>query len=416
MLKCAGCGRNIEGVYLKALGRNYHEACFVCHCCGVSFGRDPFVVHKRKPYHPDCLSKALELRCAACGELVGGNYTEALGKVWHPEHFVCAHCGKLISGNLFSVHQDQPYHEACLREVLGLRCAACGELVGGNYIEALGKVWHPEHFCCSHCHKPLPEEFMAKGENPYCHHCYEALFLEKCAICSRPLSGTYLVNQWGEKFCSEHDGELPQCLSCQRLICPALTGGGVQYADGRWVCSLCRKTAVDRMKEARLAFKRVLQFLASLGVDLLQRKFPLELVDRDTLLSLSRYVDKDNTFGVTSKTFVIQSGQQVDRWVKKISILRGLPWEQFTMVVAHELGHAWLCLEKIDLKDRSTEEGFCELLAYLWLEQLGTDSAKVRMAGMKKNPNRVYGRGFRRVLRWYKKEGLRGVIEAVGKV
>ncbi len=67
----------------------------------------------------------------------------------------------------------------------------------------------------------------------------------RCAACGQPLEGWYTRDMWGNATCSRHEAEFPRCSACTRLICPRLTGGGVTYADGRQVCMLCRRTAID---------------------------------------------------------------------------------------------------------------------------------------------------------------------------
>ncbi|MBK9233399.1 MAG: hypothetical protein IPO15_21780 [Anaerolineae bacterium] len=40
-------------------------------------------------------------RCAYCGKPVIGDYTTALGKAWHPSHFICAQCRQPFDGGSF---------------------------------------------------------------------------------------------------------------------------------------------------------------------------------------------------------------------------------------------------------------------------------------------------------------------------
>jgi hypothetical protein len=43
----------------------------------------------------------MDFLCASCGQEIVGEVTEALGKKYHPEHFVCATCSQPFSGAFF---------------------------------------------------------------------------------------------------------------------------------------------------------------------------------------------------------------------------------------------------------------------------------------------------------------------------
>jgi hypothetical protein len=47
-----------------------------------------------------------------------------------------------------------------------------------------GRVWHPEHFCCAHCHAPFAgSQFYEKNGLPYCEEHYKQLFGRPCSKC-----------------------------------------------------------------------------------------------------------------------------------------------------------------------------------------------------------------------------------------
>jgi hypothetical protein len=44
----------------------------------------------------------LKPRCGACDELIfAGQYTKALGKDFHAEHFVCVSCNESLTGSRY---------------------------------------------------------------------------------------------------------------------------------------------------------------------------------------------------------------------------------------------------------------------------------------------------------------------------
>jgi paxillin len=55
-------------------------------------------------------------------------------------------------------------------------------------ILALDKVYHPDHFVCFDCKKPIKEsKFQENNNEPYCDSCYSKKFLKKCKACGEPI-------------------------------------------------------------------------------------------------------------------------------------------------------------------------------------------------------------------------------------
>ena len=53
---------------------------------------------------------------------------------------------------------------------------------------ALGRTWHPEHFVCSHCRQELgTQNFFERDGQPYCEPDYHHLFSPRCAYCNGPI-------------------------------------------------------------------------------------------------------------------------------------------------------------------------------------------------------------------------------------
>lgn len=67
-------------------------------------------------------------------------------------------------------------------------------------VTALGKVWHPEHFVCTECETELgSRNFFEKDGRPYCESDYFTLFSPHCAHCNKPIlnvrtSGVHVPN------------------------------------------------------------------------------------------------------------------------------------------------------------------------------------------------------------------------------
>ena len=86
MPTCAGCHRRITGSYITALGRSWHQRCFVCAGCGQSIAQQRFLEHQGEPYHANCYHQRFSPRCSGCGQI---NASLARGaRMW-----VCPECG-----------------------------------------------------------------------------------------------------------------------------------------------------------------------------------------------------------------------------------------------------------------------------------------------------------------------------------
>ncbi len=339
--------------------------------------------------------------CAGCGNLIFNDYVQALDRYWHPECFCCSDCGEPIRDN-FSTHHGHFYHPDCYQKKFAPVCAGCGQVILDHYISAMGKKWHPEHFTCAHCGQMIEAKtFYIHDSKPYCQQDYLALFTKKCAICQQHITGEYSIDLWGNNYCTHHKNELPTCTTCSRLICDTITRGGVQYRDGRHVCNLCRQTAVDQPSLARSIYRDVSRFVAGFGLEIPQI-LSLKLVDQNELKRSAKKTYLENTMGVTRACVTTQNGRESGREAE-ILILHGLPHDLFAATLAHELGHSWLFLNRYPRLKPVVEEGFCELLSYLWLSRQKTPEADIRLQAMRKNRDLVYGRGYRAALRAYKK-------------
>uniref|UniRef100_A0A493TKV6 LIM zinc-binding domain-containing protein n=1 Tax=Anas platyrhynchos platyrhynchos TaxID=8840 RepID=A0A493TKV6_ANAPP len=52
----------------------------------------------------------------------------------------------------------------------GSRCGGCGEPIAGRCVTAMAQRFHPEHFVCAFCLRPLAKgTFQEQEGKPYCH-------------------------------------------------------------------------------------------------------------------------------------------------------------------------------------------------------------------------------------------------------
>jgi paxillin len=58
----------------------------------------------------------------------------------------------------------------------GSLCAGCQKPISGRCVTAMGKKFHPEHFVCSFCLNQLNKGTFKEHESkPYCHKCFTKL-------------------------------------------------------------------------------------------------------------------------------------------------------------------------------------------------------------------------------------------------
>jgi hypothetical protein len=101
--------------------------------------------------------------------------------------------------------------------------------------------------------------------------------------------------------------------------------------------------------------------------------------------------------------------------VQGITLLRGLPPVSCGRILAHELGHVWLLKNAApDLPPRKAE-GTCELCAWLWLTARPPSQATFKAKAMERNPDPIYGEGFRAARRVYLAGGMASLRRWLGE-
>lgn len=324
--------------------------------------------------------------CRYCGQPIRGRYINALGANWHPEHFLCAACGRPVEDESFQVVQNRPYHQACYLASQAPRCAYCGQPIAGAYTESDGQAYHNE--------------------------CFREHVLPRCAYCQRPLQGKYLVDAWGNKYCPRHQEEYPRCSFCGRLIPPQQqTPGWNAYGSER--CSVCRASAVDVIEQAQPLFQQCKQWIAAQGFRFNQLPLRLELHERAVLIRTLGGRAGNHPLGVTLSSTRIQNGYALSSRVEGVAVLRGMPATLFAGVVLHELGHVWLTVHGIEQLPLWAEEGFCQLISHRYYSSLNTPEARYRASSLENERDPIYGDGFRAVQALSEKMGFAQFVETL---
>jgi hypothetical protein len=389
-LTCRGCGKTITGRYITALGATWHEVCFKCAKCGKSLVGQQFYEKNGQPYHETCYHALFSPRCAGCGQPITGQYITALGKTWHPEHFVCARCGKPFGSEGYYERDGKPYCRRDYDELFGLRCAAGGELIG-------------------------QQKYYMEGGKPYCEKHYWELFGKRCVIGGEILKGEYQYNSWGDTYCKQHADQTPMCYSCNRPICSQATGGGVRYGDGRTVCNICRRTAIDGDAAAQSVLDDVRRGLPGCGIIVPGAVITAKVVDQNELARRETRSGKPPTGLTLTQKQVMSGGRELSRRIEGVLILHGLPREHFEAVAAHELMHCYLFLDGFPELPRRDEEGLAELAEWLWLKQKTSQLAGQLAKATESGDDAIYGAGFQVARAGYERMGLARLLAQVKK-
>ena len=97
-------------------------------------------------------------------------------------------------------------------------CDYCHKPIAGEYIKVGDKYFHPEHFKCAYCNKPIKNgKFISYNGKYYCEDCFYKYVALKCSYCAKPLKGKYSQNFWGEKYHSYHEKEYPKCVNTKTI-------------------------------------------------------------------------------------------------------------------------------------------------------------------------------------------------------
>ncbi|KAF0546384.1 LIM-domain-containing protein [Gigaspora margarita] len=147
-LDCAGCGKAIIGKVLTAMGKRWHPEHFNCKKCGITL---EYVAFFEKDGYPYCHLDYHELfspKCGHCGNTIEGPFITALGKSWHQGHFFCRECGDPFEAGGFMVKDGFPYCEKDWIKKFAPKCKGCQEPIRGEFTNALDGMWHRECFVC----------------------------------------------------------------------------------------------------------------------------------------------------------------------------------------------------------------------------------------------------------------------------
>lgn len=238
--------------------------------------------------------------------------------------------------------------------------------------------------------------FLEYQGRPYHQQCYPRQVASRCAYCDKLFVRGFVVDSWGTKFCAEHLNEYPECEFCGRLV-PHYSKSSLSATTQQIRCLTCKSSAIETIGQAHPLFAHLIRWVNKEGLLYNNLDLRIKLCSPHQIGRIVGGTGKVDTLGVTLHSTFHLNSNVVRTQVNGVGVLRGMPSTLFQGVTIHELGHVWLAVHNVLNLPAWTEEGFCELLSYRYLHNVHTAESQFYAAQIEKNPDTIYGEGFRRV-------------------
>jgi hypothetical protein len=209
-----------------------------------------------------------------------------------------------------------------------------------------------------------------------------------CAVCGEPIVDVYYsfedqVTLEKSHVCKKCEEAYPECFVCS-LPANTNAAGFLRLADERVICARDAKTAVLQPEDGLQISRDVrdgLGRLFSRFTTFPEANVTVGMVDRVHLVELFKLAGNDyhcpNVWGYT------QTKTDRNRLEYQISLMTGLPLIWFQATCAHEYSHTWvsehLSRRRKERLGKDAEEGFCELVSFLYMDSLQDEAQKARI-------------------------------------
>lgn len=201
---CGACKKPIAGQVVTAMGKTWHPEHFVCTHCQEEIGSRNFFERDGQPYCEKDYHNLFSPRCYYCNGPILDKVVTALDRTWHPEHFFCAQCGAFFGPEGFHEKDGKAYCRKDYFDMFAPKCGGCTRAILENYISALNTLWHPECFVCRECFTPfINGSFFEHDGQPYCEVHYHERRGSLCSGCQKPITGR-CITAMAKKFHPEH--------------------------------------------------------------------------------------------------------------------------------------------------------------------------------------------------------------------
>lgn len=166
-------------MYLKQQSSNDGKQCKVCH---QSVHSRRFVTYENG-----------DVICQPCDDRLN----QKPARVNSAHLIVCSACNKTLKGaKYFTESNGDIICDSC--DARAARCKKCNQILKPNEARrtlANGFQYHDRCFDCGQCNKTIQttDFYQTETLTPLCLDCYETSKLPKCSVCSKYISGPYLI-------------------------------------------------------------------------------------------------------------------------------------------------------------------------------------------------------------------------------
>ena len=303
-----------------------------------------------------------------------------------------------------------------------LRCEVCRKNIRGQYIQS----GDGRNFCsrkcfdstlpkCENCRRICRKSAIKAKEKIFCSRkCAEEKLLARCRNCRNVFrQGKVIFSAYGDSVYCMKCMNKKKCLICERPE----SSLHIQH-NGNALCQDCNHNIVSGQRQLERLFARVQnQLCRKLGF---RNDHAIKLQMQNIKLSEADGAAGTREFGmynysgkiIESKPLPFEFWREQKTSVRyenescSITIMEYLPEIKAAEVIAHELAHDYMLHRWRYIHDRKLQEGFAELVAALYNQMSGNAKWNYRM---EKNPDKIYGDGYRHLKRIFDQGNWPGV-------
>ena len=259
---------------------------------------------------------------------------------------------------------------------------------------------------CAHCGKGARHMRYSVENRHFCSDkCARAKF--SCTLCGQIPKGRYMIfmgiNGESRRYCGECS-KFKKCFSC---FLPAKAVRN--FNDGRAQCMPCSRAALSPEATKELLRQLRSDLEKMYGYD---TRHPI-ILRQVSKTALRKIANSDDAMGcmkvlVTTETRTSRfKKEERKKWQCTMYILDNLPPVAAAKVMTHELTHDYLYHHAGAGQNAKITEGICEAVSAKWLLSRKLNGV---VEAMKKNPDPVYGTGFREAFPQLERYGIKGLL------
>eukprot|EP01137_Pigoraptor_chileana_P025950 Opistho-2@96207 len=169
--RCSKCSEHVlkkeDGC--DALGKLWHNKCFVCDSCKTELKTVGYFDLNGLPHCEKCYVDKMCDKCSTCHKPLIDEAIKAMGMNFHPACFKCASCSKNLNGERY-LEKDRAAHcETCYAKLTAPICTSCAQPIiadgKDNFCMKIGeKRYHSKCYSCASCKAAFTSE---EGKGAY---------------------------------------------------------------------------------------------------------------------------------------------------------------------------------------------------------------------------------------------------------